>query len=349
MFTDRCTPLASTVPEDEPGWRGTMRILLIDGQRRGHLESGYGRIAAALAEGLPRLGHEVAFDRGGHFDLSLYTSPPYSMRKVHLPGASRVAFTMHERETLEEGKRDWPEILNAMDLIFTPTEWNRDVWRRLGVRTPIEVVPICVDPSLYYPALGHRCTFLAVHESLGEPSPYSREDWEHTLRAYYSAFSADDAVLLRIKTWKWHPREFEAARSSIAAEHLPADEQPPVEVVDSTLSHQQMRALYLESAMFIKNANREGWSIPCSEAVACGIPVAATRIQPLLSHLPPESLWFGVGDWQRLRELLRERHRECSLKLTQSHRYTNALTCRLVSDGLERHLDSGRTGRVAST
>ncbi len=319
-----------------------MRILLIDGQRRGDLESGYGRLAAALAEGLPRLGHEVAFDLGGHFDLSLYTSPPYSMRKVHLPGAHRVAFTMHERETLEEGKRDWPEILNALDLIFTPTEWNRGVWRRLGVRTPIEVVPIGIDPSLYYPGLGHRCTFLAVHEALGEPSPHSREDWEHTLRAYYAAFTATDEVLLRIKTWKWHPSEFEQARSSIAAEYSPERGQPAVEVIHSTLTHRQMRALYLESAMFIKNANREGWSIPCTEAIACGVPVAATSIQPLLSHLPRETRWFAVADWQGLSELLRERQREFSTELEQSRRYTNALTCRLVSEGLGAHLGSAR-------
>ncbi len=171
-----------------------MRILLIDGRRRSRLESGYGRIAAALADGLPGLGHEIAFDLGERFDLSLYTSPPFSMRKVHLPGAPRVGFTMHESETLDEAKRDWPDILNALDLIFTPTAWNRDVWQRLGVRTPIEVVPVGINPDVYYPGTGHRCVFLAVHEALGESHPHTREDWAETLSAYYAAFTAADRV-----------------------------------------------------------------------------------------------------------------------------------------------------------
>src|SRR5208283_3119352 len=128
--------------------------------------------------------------------------------------------------------------------------------------------------------------FLAVHEALGEPQPHTREDWTETLRAYYTAFTAADSVLLRIKTWKWYPDEFEQARRSIATEHTNADGHPPVEIVDATLSHEQMRALYLGSAMFVKNANREGWSIPCSEAVACGTPVASTDIPVLRSYLP---------------------------------------------------------------
>jgi glycosyltransferase involved in cell wall biosynthesis len=317
-----------------------MRILLIDGQRRGRLESGYGRIASALAEGLPHHGHEIAFDLGGHFDLSFYTSPPFSMRKVHLPGAARVGFTMHESETLGEGKRDWPEILNALDLIFTPTEWNREVWQRLGVQTPIEVVPVGVDPNAYYPGTGHTCIFLAVHEALGEPQPHTREDWTETLRAYYTAFTAADDVVLRIKTWKWYPEEFEQARRSIATEFADLAEHPPVEIVDATLSHEQMRALYLESAMFVKNANREGWSIPCSEAVACGTPVAATDIPALRAHLSSSTRWFAVGDRQRLSDHLRDRYREFSAELRQRHRYTNAVMCGLVSEGLERHLEA---------
>lgn len=319
-----------------------MRILLIDGQRRGRLESGYGRIAAALAEGLPRYGHEIAFDLGGHFDLCLYTSPPFSMRKIHLRGAPRVGFTMHESDTLSEAKRDWPQILNALDLIFTPTEWNRAVWRRLGVRTPIEVVPVGVDSEAYYPRTGHVCVFLVVHEALGEPPPHTREDWAQTLTAYYSAFTAADRVLLRIKTWNWYPDKFEDVRLSIANEHAATEKHPPVEVVDATLSHSQMRALYLESAMFVKNANREGWSIPCREAVACGTPLAATDIEPLRSHLPSATRWFAVGDWRALRDLLVNRYREFSSELQESHRYTDALMCRLVSEGLERHLVAGR-------
>jgi glycosyltransferase involved in cell wall biosynthesis len=311
-----------------------LKILLIDGGRRERVESGYGRIAAALAEGLGPLGHTVIFTLEPEIDVCLYTSPPWSMRKVHVAGASRVGFTMHELEELQEGKQDWPDILNTLDLVLTPTEWNRSVWRRLGVRTPIEVVPLGVDPATYFPGTGHVCVMLAVHESLGMPD--SRENWLDTLKAYYSAFTATDRVLLRIKTWKWDPEGFEAERLAQAGRRTAA-ELPPVEVIDATLSHAQMRALYLESTLFLKNANREGWSIPCTEALACGTQVAATRIEPLLSHLPAGTLWFTLGDWRGLGALLEQCYREFSADREERERYASSLTCQLVSENLERH------------
>jgi hypothetical protein len=313
-----------------------VRILLIDGARRDQLQSGYGRIAAAMADGLGPLGHEVVFDLSGKIDVCLYTSPPWSMRKVPARGTARVGFTMHELEHLQAGKEEWPEILNSLDLVLTPTEWNRSTWRQLGVRTPIEVVPLGVDPQDYYPGSGHRCVFLTVHESLG--SEHSRESWAQTLSAYHSAFTADDRVLLRVKTWNWEPESFEACRLEIEREQCGAGAGPaPVDIVEETLSHEQMRSLYLESSLFVKNANREGWSLPCTEAVACGAKIAASRIEPLISHLPAETLWFEHGDWQGLRELLRARYGEFLAQDQACHRYTNALMCQRVSEQLRRY------------
>ena len=57
-----------------------------------------------------------------------------------------------------------------------------------------------------------------------------------------------------------------------------------------------MRDLYLSAWLFVKNANREGWGLPATEAVACGIRVAASEIQPLRSHLPAGTRWFRLGD-----------------------------------------------------
>jgi hypothetical protein len=104
-----------------------MKILLIDGERRKLAQSGYGRIASALAEHLPPLGHELVFSLAPDLDVCLYASPPYSMRKEHTRGAARVGFTMHELEELQEGKEDWPEIVDRLDLVLTPTAWGREV------------------------------------------------------------------------------------------------------------------------------------------------------------------------------------------------------------------------------
>ncbi len=92
-----------------------------------------------------------------------------------------------------------------------------------------------IDPELYYPATGRRCTFLCVHENLGGET--SRENWRDTLRAYLGAFTGEDDVRLVIKTWKWKPAEFRAARTQVLAE-LRVDEEraPEIEVIDAVLS-----------------------------------------------------------------------------------------------------------------
>ena len=59
--------------------------------------------------------------------------------------------------------------------------------------------------------------------------------------------------------------------------------------------------------------------------------------------------WFAVGDWQCLSAHLVDRYREFSDELQQSHRYTDALMCSLVSKSLEQHLGGGRGKRLGGS
>lgn len=308
-----------------------MRIWLSDGDRRLLEGNGYGQISAAVARGLIELGHDVQFQEFPGMELALFICPP---GKIKFGRQVRsAAITMHELDHLPDAKRDWVEILNRLDLVITPTEWNREVWRRAGVSTAIEVVPLGVDVESYYPVTGRCCTFLCVHENLGGAT--SREDWRHTLRAYLGAFSAEDDVRLVVKTWKWKPNEFDAARLAVLDELGVSEEcAAEIEVIDETLSADAMRELYQRAWLFIKNANREGWSLPCSEALACGIPVAATRIEPLLSHLPEEARWFDRGDVEGMQRVLEREHQRFRSQLRRAQRHDATVMAKLVEVSL---------------
>jgi glycosyltransferase involved in cell wall biosynthesis len=309
-----------------------MRIWVSDGDRRLLEGNGYGQVSAAVSRGLIELGHDVQFQEFPGMELALFICPPGRIKfGRQVPSA---AITMHELDHLPEAKRDWPEILNRLNLVITPTEWNREVWRREGVTTPIEVVPLGVDPELYYPATGRCCTFLCVHENLG--GEHSREDWQQTLHAYLRTFTVADDVRLAIKTWRWKSEEFHDARAAIL-QRLGLDEEqaPEIEVVDGALSYDRMRALYQSAWLFIKNANREGWSMPCTEALACGTPVAATRIEPLLSHLPEETRWFERGDVEGLQRVLRGEYQRFRSHLRLAQRHDAGVTTKLVEVALE--------------
>jgi glycosyltransferase involved in cell wall biosynthesis len=308
-----------------------VRIWVSDGDRRLEEGNGYGQVSATVSRGLIELGHEVHFQEFPGMELALFICPP---GKIKFGRQVRsAAITMHELDHLPQDKRDWAEVLNRLDLVITPTAWNREVWKRVGVTTPIEVVPLGVDPERYFPVTGLRCTFLCVHENLGGKT--SRENWRQTLRAYLGTFTRDDEVRLVIKTWKWKPGEFWAAHDAVLDElGVEPAAAAEVEVIDAVLPADEMRDLYQRTWLLIKNANREGWSMPCTEAIACGTPVVATRIEPLLSHLPEETRWFDPGDVEELgRVLARERERFASgLRLAQRH--SAQVTAKLVEVAL---------------
>jgi glycosyltransferase involved in cell wall biosynthesis len=308
-----------------------MRIWVSDGDRRLLEGNGYGQVSAAVSRGLIELGHDVQFQEFPGMELALFICPP---GKIKFGRQVRsAALTMHELDHLPESKRDWVEILNRLDLLITPTGWNREVWQQAGVTTPIEVVPLGIDVESYYPATGRRCTFLCVHENLGGAT--SREDWRHTLRAYLQAFTAEDPVRLVVKTWKWKPAEFQAARQAILSElRIEQAQAAEIEVLDGVLRADQMRDLYQRAWLFLKNANREGWSMPCTEALACGTPVAATRIEPLLSHLPQETRWFPVGDVGELRAVLEREYARFQSCLRLAQRHDAGVTAKLVEVAL---------------
>ena len=295
-----------------------MRIWVSDGDRRLEQGNGYGQISAAVSRGLIELGHEVQFQEFPGMELALFICPP---GKIKFGRQVRsAAITMHELDRLPEFKRDWAQTLNRLDLVITPTEWNREVWERAGVSTPIAVVPLGIDPELYFPVTGRCCTFLSVHENLGGAT--SRENWRDTLRAYLAAFAGESDVRLVVKTWKWKIHEFELARAELLTElGIGQQEAPEIEVIDAVLCAAQMRCLYQRAWLFLKNANREGWGMPCTEAIACGTPIAATRIEPLLSHLPEETRWFEPGDVGELQRVLAREHRRfrSHLRLAQRH------------------------------
>jgi hypothetical protein len=308
-----------------------MHVWISDGNRRADSESGYGQLSAGLGSGLTALGNDVRFEPFPEMDVCLFVCPPSAIQRTHeVPSA---AFTMHELDHLPEAKKDWPEILNRLDLLITPTSWNRRIWELVGVKIPIDVVPLGVDVESFYPVTGRTCVFLSVHENLGSGS--SRENWHDTLSAYTAAFRKKQNVRLRIKTWKWKPQAWETAVAEVRAGlGLTEATAPAIEVIAEPLSADAMRELYSGAWLFVKNANREGWSLPCTEAVACGTTVAATRIQPLVSHLPDTTRWFELGDAVELQYLLRREYQRYEAYMRRAHRHPALTIAKLVERSL---------------
>jgi len=204
---------------------------------------------------------------------------------VHrVPGSRRtVARTMYETDRIPA---DWVAQLNTVDEVWVPSHFNLETFRTAGVTTAIEVVPGGVDTERFRPG----CEPLALDGVRGTVF-LSVFEWSHRkgpdvlLRAWAEAFSPADDVTLVLRAF---PRGFfgdgdataaveqlveaelsrigrrrqDVARIVVLGRHLPPDAMP---------------RLLCTADAYVSPTRGEGWGRPLIEAMACGLPVVATR------------------------------------------------------------------------
>jgi GT2 family glycosyltransferase len=185
-------------------------------------------------------------------------------------GRYRVGYTMLEVDGLPA---DWVAQANQMDEVWTPTHFNAQTFTESGVRRPIRVMPLGVDPDHFSPETGgHRLdgrfVFLSMFEWRRRKAP------EILLRAFCAAFRRSDGVVLVLKIDNRELRVDLAQK--IAALGLPRDRPPIALLVDHDYRAEALAALYRSADCFVLPSRGEGFGLPYLEAMACGLPVIGT-------------------------------------------------------------------------
>ena len=185
-------------------------------------------------------------------------------------GKYKIGYTMLETTGIPE---DWVKQCNKMDEIWVPSHFNVQTFQNSGVRVPIQVMPLGIDPNYYNPHIisykkNHRYTFLSVFEWGERKAP------ELLLRAYSKAFTGKDEVVLICKV--------NNSDSSIHVENevrkleLPGDGPEIIFLYNTDFEDYEMPALYRSADCFVTATRGEGWGMPILEAMACGLPAIAT-------------------------------------------------------------------------
>ena len=116
------------------------------------------------------------------------------------------------------------------------------------------------------------------------------------LRGYWAEFRERPRgeVLLRLRSyvphWEQGPRSVRTWLSQFAAKQpgSPTVEQlPAVEVFESELSREELRAMYAASDAFVLPTRGEGWGLPVVEAMAMELPVIVTDFSGPQAYLTP--------------------------------------------------------------
>jgi alpha-1,3-rhamnosyl/mannosyltransferase len=232
-----------------------------------------------FAVGLPRYlrRHQFALYHGTNYEVPLGWRG-VSVLTIHDLSLFRFPET-HEKHLVWRARWRWPLMLRAAQMVITPTEYiRREVLEHLKVAEG-KVAAIHEAPRPEFKPtpfaetvetrrrLGVEDDFLLF---VGTVEP--RKNLQTLVRAYAELLRHTDLrpqlVIAGQKGWKVDEFLASVASSDIAARiHF-----------TGYVTEQDLQALYSSCRVFVYPSLYEGFGLPPLEAMACGAPVAASRI-----------------------------------------------------------------------
>jgi len=231
--------------------------------------TGYGELARLLALSLEGGEHEVVSHplltrHPPSADIVLTVSTAEEFWRCRVEGAKHIGFTMIER-AIATGLE--VRLIDLVDAVIVPSEWNRRAFRDAGVAVPTYVVHPPLDPALTHSpwpiAHAPSFTFLSVFE-WGRP----HKDPHSLIQAFHQAFKGLPGVVLQLRT---NPPPGE-------------DLGPGVEVVPP-LHRADLLELMSQADAYVATSRAEGWGLPAFESIALGVPVIATNFGGALEYM----------------------------------------------------------------
>ncbi len=314
---------------------------------------GYGIATIKTAEALARLAPDVRIldmrDAQGAFGgpdrtwrvegQATAMCVPEFLMSIH--SERTVLSTMFEATRLPRG---WTNLINTKAAaVVVPCRWNADVFRDNGVRVPIHVAPLGLDPREYYPLERERSG--EPYTFLWSGTPDLRKGFDVAYRAFIRAFAGNgDARLIM------HFRQLPKGLRGINDDN--------VILVTGQKDLGTLRGLLQSSDCYVFPSRGEGWGMPPREAGATGLPVIATNYGGLAEDIDEWALplavaglstaeygfpeWGDIGAWaepdpDQLVELMR---------WCYAHRLAAAACGRRAAAWLREHLTWAESART---
>ena len=177
---------------------------------------------------------------------------------------------------------DFAKALQAVDEIWTGSEFNADAIRRAGVTKPIYIIPEAIDTDIDIDAiepLNHasvdRFNFYSVFEWTERKNPTA------LLEAFWTEFKEEEKVGLVLKTYvdNFTPekkREIRDYVKQIKKRLGLTDSYAPAFVYSGLLQRDEMYRFHKSFDCFVSAHRGEGWGIPQMEAMLMGKPIIST-------------------------------------------------------------------------
>ena len=238
--------------------------------------TGYGLHAQEIVKDLGRFGHdfgvvpiEAAQDPEAPIDSSVaklfgsaYKNCKWELL-LHPPNispssqVSTIYFTMWETTQLSnEGLKN----IQQADAVIVPSEWNASCFSAQGIRSPIFICPLGVDPKLfrYHQMEGDDLCVFGTAGNLAI-SGRTRKGIDEAVAAFKSAFPIEQDVRLRIKT--------------LSNDEVINFHDKRIELTQRCLTQAELADWYAGLTCYVSASKSEAWGLMQQQAMAVGRPV----------------------------------------------------------------------------
>lgn len=214
------------------------------------------------------------------YNVNFIHSTPEFWEKYRENGVKNYGYTVWETTKLHHS---WANYINTnVDKTIVMCEWNKEVFKKSGVTTPIGVVqygidvnefkdiePYCVDG-----VENDTYMFYSIFQWVERKCPLS------LIKAYWYAFQNNENVSLVLKTYRsdYSDPEKQAIRSTIRRlkKVMPMDNYPPIYLISHMLSEEEILGLHTRGDCCVSLDRGEGWGLSPFIAGTVGNPIMVT-------------------------------------------------------------------------
>lgn len=197
-------------------------------------------------------------------------------------GSRRIAYVVWETTIMPPDK---VRILQSMDEVWMPSSWGRQLLIDNGIAADrVGTVPEGVDVERFRPAeeaRGGRRPFRFLFVGKWEP----RKGVELLIDAYREEFRPEEPVELVLHGWNPYLPNFDLGAYIRRAV---GDRRAPPIAASHPLTEDALIRLYNSCDAFVLPTRAEGWRLPITEAMACGLPVIVTDYSAPVDYLNPD-------------------------------------------------------------
>lgn len=186
---------------------------------------------------------------------------------------------------------DWVYPCNNVDGILVPCEWNIEVLKNSKVKKPVKLFPHFYDINKFInipkwsltEKFNDKLKFYSIFQWSERKNPIG------LLKTYFSTFSAEDDVVLILKTYqssgnqadiKWVVNEINEIKNSINKSSF-----PKVQFISDMLSEEKINQLHFGCDVYLAPVRGEGFAMTILDAALAGNHVISTNFSSMTDYL----------------------------------------------------------------